>query len=68
MESYTTPHRILGVGGLMMNARATISGLALLAAGGAGAQGMPWAKDYASAKEAAAKSGKLIMLDFFTEW
>ncbi len=29
---------------------------------------MPWVKDYASAKKAAADSKKLIMVDFSTTW
>ena len=29
---------------------------------------MPWAKDWASAQKTAKSSGKLVMLDFYTDW
>ncbi len=29
---------------------------------------MPWAKDWASAKKAAAEANKLVMVDFATSW
>jgi len=29
---------------------------------------MPWAKDWESAKQAAAGSKKLVMVDFYTTW
>ena len=39
-----------------------------LTTGFAFAGDMPWAKDFASAKKMAKSSGKLIMLDFYTDW
>jgi hypothetical protein len=32
------------------------------------AEEMPWAKDWESAKKAAAESKKLLMVDFYTDW
>ena len=37
-------------------------------AGAAIAGEMPWAKTYEAARVKAKSSGKLIMVDFFTEW
>lgn len=34
----------------------------------AAADEIQWAKDYASAVEAAKKSNRLIMVDFYTDW
>ena len=51
-----------------MNKRFGLLALAAIAAASASASEMPWAKDYKSAKAQASKSGKLIMLDFYTDW
>lgn len=42
--------------------------LLLLTTGGAGAAEMPWVKDWAAAQKSAESSGKLIMVDFYTDW
>jgi hypothetical protein len=51
-----------------MNPRTTMSVVIALACGVAAAGEMPWAKDFASAQALAKSSGKLIMVDFYTEW
>lgn len=51
-----------------MKLRTILSVVIVLACGFAFAGEMPWAKDFASAKKMAQSSGKLIMLDFYTDW
>jgi len=51
-----------------MKLRSILSVVVALSCGFAFAGEMPWAKDFASAKEMAKSQGKLIMLDFYTDW
>lgn len=50
--------------------RDAAAGLALLCIAGAAmaAPAMPWAKSYDDAQAEAKKSGKLVMVDFYTDW
>ena len=57
-----------GTGFKEMKLRAPLSVVIALTAGLALAGDMPWAKDFASAQKTAMSSGKLIMLDFYTDW
>ncbi|HXH62235.1 MAG TPA: thioredoxin fold domain-containing protein [Fimbriimonadaceae bacterium] len=50
-----------------MNKKVIVTALAITAAASAMASEMPWAKDFDSAKQVAAQSGKLIMLDFYVD-
>ncbi len=51
-----------------MKLRTALSVVIALSCGYAFAGEMPWAKDFAAAKKLAKSSGKLIMLDFYTDW
>ncbi len=51
-----------------MKLRTLLAGAVLLGAVAAHADQMPWAENWDAAKKAAASSGKLIMLDFYTDW
>ena len=51
-----------------MKLRTILSVVIALSSGYALASDMPWAKDFDSAKQMAKSSGKLIMLDFYTDW
>lgn len=51
-----------------MKLRTPLSIVIALTASLAFAGDMPWAKDFASAQKLAKASGKLIMLDFYTDW
>lgn len=51
-----------------MKLRTILSVVIALSSGYALASDMPWAKDFDSAKKMAKSSGKLIMLDFYTDW
>ena len=53
--------------GKTMNKKVIVTALAITAAASAMASEMPWAKNFDSAKQMAAQSGKLIMLDFYTD-
>ena len=51
-----------------MRARCSVAFALAFAAQSAWAGDMPWAKNWEAAQASAEKSGKLIMLDFYTDW
>lgn len=51
-----------------MRARCSVAIALAFAAQSAWAGDMPWAKNWEAAQASAEKSGKLIMLDFYTDW
>lgn len=51
-----------------MKLRPLFVGTLLLVAAVSQAQPIAWAKNWEAAKKSAAASGKLIMLDFYTDW
>jgi len=50
----------------MRNGMLTVLALALASPGLA--EEIPWAKTWDAAEASASKSGKLVMLDFYTDW
>jgi len=51
-----------------MKLRLLLAGTLLLSAVASQAQPIGWVKNWDAAKKSAAASGKLIMLDFYTDW
>lgn len=51
-----------------MKLRLLLAGALALSSAAIQAQPIAWAKNWDAAKKTAAASGKMIMLDFFTEW
>ncbi|MCB8933128.1 MAG: hypothetical protein M9921_00275 [Fimbriimonadaceae bacterium] len=51
-----------------MKLRLLLAGTVVLASALSQAQPIGWVKDWDAAKKSAAASGKMIMLDFYTDW